>query len=191
MDVEKLIACIFANHIYGTRPTQTTQIDMLYWNCGQKLHPTRIQSASHFNKQCKSSLCQSQWLCGLRQRSWPPGSWHHKFESHFGQSQNDSAGMTCFKNASLYTLGNFPGSQLPSMLHSKLYLARTPRPSAFLTHAEWSLRTAAQMKPMSEIPFGILVHRVHQTNFTIPTLPVSRGNPTWRGGIHVTTQSSE
>ena len=33
-----------------------------------------------------------------------------------------------------------------------------------------AFRTAAQMKPIFEILFGILVHRLHQTNFTIPTL---------------------
>lgn len=60
---------------------------MLHWKRGQKLHPTLIQAGSHFNKQCKPCLCQSQWLCSLKQRSWPPSCWDQKFKSHSGQCQ--------------------------------------------------------------------------------------------------------
>ena len=50
--------------------------------------------------------------------------------------ENDSAGITCLQTAQCahteFLLCNFPGSQLPSRLYSKLCFAHTPRPSVCL-----------------------------------------------------------
>jgi hypothetical protein len=57
--------------------------DVFYWHCVQRSHPIWTQAVSNFSKQCKSCVCQSQWLCSLRWRSWPPGCWDHGFKSYF------------------------------------------------------------------------------------------------------------
>jgi hypothetical protein len=76
-----LLTACFAHHLYGIRPVQTTIIINLLFGCGQELHPKWIQAVNYFNKQGKSCLRLSQWLCGLRQRFWPHGCWNHRFES--------------------------------------------------------------------------------------------------------------
>jgi len=69
---------------FGICPTSTTVIDMSQWNYNHKSCQKRIQAVSHFNNQCKSCLCWSQWPCSPRQRFWPPDCWDRGFESHFG-----------------------------------------------------------------------------------------------------------